>query len=185
MAKPQLVVSDFQEATTADFDYIVIGSSFCALGFIKQLLQKHLAAKILIVEKGSYCPDNQTTSPREKSADVSYDFISPDPDNFIKDVKGTRINCSVGGKSIFWKAWCPQPTRDELNGWPCSVRENINSFFPHAKRLLGVTAANEIGTNNDKIFKLQDMIFQQLQTLHIDGLRVEHAPLAVIQKQSW
>ncbi|NEP50013.1 MAG: hypothetical protein F6K65_14815 [Moorea sp. SIO3C2] len=36
------------------FDYIVIGSGFCALGFIERVLNKDDNARILLIERGSF-----------------------------------------------------------------------------------------------------------------------------------
>ena len=35
-----------------DFDYVVIGSSFCGLSFTKRVLEKQPEAKILIIDRG-------------------------------------------------------------------------------------------------------------------------------------
>ncbi len=43
-----------EDRTTGGFDYVVIGSSFCALGFTHQMLKNNPEAKILIIERGAY-----------------------------------------------------------------------------------------------------------------------------------
>ena len=37
-----------------DFDYVVIGSSYCALGFIDKMARNNPNAKILVLERGQY-----------------------------------------------------------------------------------------------------------------------------------
>ena len=37
-----------------EFDYVVIGSSYCALGFIDRITRNNPNAKILVLERGQY-----------------------------------------------------------------------------------------------------------------------------------
>ena len=49
-----------------------------------------------------------------------------------------------GGRSIFWSAWCPKPTDNEMEEWPQPVKETIHKYFSEAENLMGVTPADEI-----------------------------------------
>ena len=190
-SKPSFV-SDFSDCNTTDFDYIVIGSSFCAIGFIEKALQKNPAAKILIVEKGRYPSNVQNLSPKdlgeqEKCTEkILWEFKTEDKDGLIENVRG--INCCFGGRSCFWKAWCPKPTREEMAGWPEKVVDNILAYFSNAERLLNVTPVNEIKTNEEKPFNLlQRIIHDQVMRLPEKMriiTRIEHASLAVVEKTS-
>ncbi len=175
------------------FDHVVIGSSFCAYGFVEKLLSNKCDAKILIIEKGNYCPDIQSLSPIElgekekKTENVLWTFLSADTliaDTLIKEVRG--VNHFVGGRSSFWKAWCPTPTRKEMMGWPDKVVDKMLEFYPHAKKLLSVKRVNEIGEK--QFSQLQNTLFMQLQPLKEKEnsliTRVDHASLAIVQKDS-
>lgn len=185
------LVSEYIHCHSEKFDYVIIGSSFCAYGFVEKLLRKDSDAKILVIEKGSYCQEIQGLSPvqlgdKEKRTEaVPWKFMSTD--SLITSVRG--INHFVGGRSSFWKAWCPTPTREEMIGWPDKVVEKVLEFYPFAKELLGVKPVNEL--KEQQLFsRLQNTLFEQLQPLKEQVLedsvitRVDHAPLALLQKNS-
>ncbi len=184
----QSVETDFSQCASEKFDHVVIGSSFCAYGFVEKLLSKISDAKILIIEKGKYCPDIQSLSPvelgeRKKSTEnVPWRFLSAHTCALIKKVQG--VHHFVGGQSSFWKAWCPTPTREEMTGWPDKVVDKMLEFYPHAKELLSVKSVNEIGEK--QFSQLQNTLFEKLQLLKENSLikRVEHASLAIVRKYS-
>ncbi len=175
-----------------DYDYVVIGSSFCAMGVISQLQKNSPNAKILIIEQGAECTHFQDDlSPiqlgeKEKSTETNPWRFFPAEGEYIKSVRG--MNNFFGGRSSFWKAWCPKPTREEMAGWPDEVIKTILDYFDHAKALLSVQPVNEIGENggSKKPFgTLQQIIYKKLESApaHMEEItRVEHAPLAVIKK---
>ncbi len=177
----QSVGTDFSQCASEKFDHVVIGSSFCAYGFVEKLLSNKYDAKILIIEKGNYCPDIQSLSPVElgerKKTTEKFPWTFLSADTLIKEVQG--VYYFVGGQSSFWKAWCPTPTREEMTGWPDKVVDKMLEFYPHAKKLLSV---NDIGEK--QFSRLQNTLFVQLQPLkeRENSLitRVDHASLAII-----
>ena len=175
-----------------DFDYVVIGSSFCALGFTHQAIKNNPDAKILIIDRGTYFhPEHFQNLPPAYSKTVggkSETFhwkITDDTHNgkYIHYLHG--MNNFFGGRSSFWSAWCPEPTNEEMADWPPAVMKKIKKYFPDAKKLLNVVPANEISSHEpgDKIFgKLQDAVHDALTPAPSDIeaiTRVIHAPLAV------
>ena len=175
-----------------DFDYVVIGSSFCALGFTHQALKKNPNAKILIIDRGTYFhPEHFQNLPPAYSKTVGGESetfhwkITDDTHNgkYIHYQHG--MNNFFGGRSSFWSAWCPEPTNEEMAGWPPAVMKKVKKYFPDAKKLLNVVPANEISSHEpgDKIFgKLQDEVHDALTPAPSDIeaiTRVIHAPLAV------
>ena len=177
---------------TGDFDYIVIGSSFCGLSFTTRVLQRQPEAKILIIDRGVYFhPEHFQNLPPAYSRTVggkSETFhwkITEETHNgeYIKYQHG--MNNFFGGRSSFWSGWCPEPTADEMAEWPAEVIEKVHKYFPDAKSLLNVIPANEISPKNDesKIFgKLQHVVYNRLKNApnEIPELtRVDNAPLAV------
>ena len=175
---------------SGEFEYVVIGSSFCALGFIHQMLENNPNAKILIIERGHY-EDFQCLSPR-KLSDMSKheEKFNWDVSNrtkagkYIKCVHG--MNNVFGGRSSFWKAWSPEPTREEMSGWPDETIQRVQEYFPRAKKLLNVLPVNEIRSKQGReLFgKLQETLHKRLETAHVHNevehiTRVEYAPIAV------
>ena len=175
--------------TTRLFDYIVIGSSICCLSFVKKVLENQPDAKILIIERGEYfLPDHYQTLPKAyapsvRASETFHWSITEDTHNgeYIKFQHGMQN--FFGGRSIFWRGWCPEPTEDEMDEWPNEVIEKVRKYFPEAKSLLNVVPANKISSEKDAIFgKLQDLVYAKLQSARgeIEGLtRVEHAAMAV------
>ena len=89
-----------------------------------------------------------------------------------------------GGRSTFWSAWCPQPRKELMRGFPESMIQTTDDpktkFWEGARNLLHVTKMSEIG--NRTFGSLQDAIDAVLKT----GLKkmpkaeaVEPASLAV------
>ena len=97
---------------------------------------------------------------------------------------------AFGGRSAFWRGWSPKPTREELDGWPESVKDAIDEYFPEAAQLLNVIPANQIGASERKCCKINDhhCVFGELQNVLVEKLesclpktvkRVDHASLAI------
>ncbi|HEX6037990.1 GMC oxidoreductase [Longimicrobium sp.] len=133
------------------FDYIVIGSGFCALAFVERTLRQNPDARILVLERGSFfLPEHFQNLPlpfQRTLGGLSETFpwtLS------ARTVAGEYIRWQhgmvpfVGGRSTLWSAWCPRPTREEMEGWPEPVIAAANKYFPEAESLLNVIPADEI-----------------------------------------
>ena len=184
-----------EDRISGDFDFVVIGSSFCALGFTHQMLLNNPKAKILIIERGSYfhpehfqnLPPAYSKTVGGKSETFHWKITKETHDgDYIHYQHG--MNNFFGGRSSFWSAWCPEPTDDEMADWPQEVIEKVHDYFPAAKELLNVIPANEISDSKldsdpNKIFGLlQDAVYKALSDApkQIDAItRVLNAPLAV------
>ena len=180
-----------------DFDYVVVGSSFCAWAFTQRVLQRNPKAKILILERGEYLYlehfENLLPSSKRHLTSISKTFhwkITEKMRNghYIKWQHG--MNNAFGGQSAFWRGWCPKPTREELNGWPESVKDAIEEYFPKAAKLLNVVPANEISASERKGFEVNNhhCVFGELQNVLVEKLesslpeavkRVDQASLAL------
>ena len=139
---------------SGDFDYIVIGSSFCCLGFIHQVLANNPFAKILILEYGDYFfPQHFQNMPipfRKTLGGIAETFpwsVTEKMHNgeYIKWQHGQ--NPFLGGRSMLWSAWCPEPLDDEMDGWPSAVKESLHKYFGKAANLLHVIPASDIQTD--------------------------------------
>ncbi len=182
------------DCTKEGYDYVVIGSSFCALGFIHQVLEKKPNSKILVIERGDYVHPEvfQELSPLdlrrvEKKTESFHWKVIPEEGEHIQYVRG--MNNLFGGRSAFWKAWCPKPTREEMSDWPGVVITKVDEYFPAAKELLNVRPVNEITTaKGNKLFgELQQIIFQALERCapsNIEAInKVQHTSLAVTENK--
>lgn len=133
------------------FDYIIVGSGFCALAFVERALLQDPDARILIVERGPFfLPEHFQNLPlpfQQTLGGLSETFpwtLS------ARTVSGEYIRWQhgmvpfFGGRSTLWSAWCPRPTPEEMEGWPKPVIATANKYFPHAEKLLNVIPADQI-----------------------------------------
>ena len=178
--------------TCGDYDYVIVGSSFCATGFISQVLKRTPDAKILILERGKHVEELQDLSPielgnkeRKTESTDSWECRPCEGEKLVLSVRG--MNYFLGGRSLFWKAWCPQPKREEMEGWPEEVINSVEKYFPEAKHLLNVHQVNEIKgmTGEDLFGGLQTDLVNKLESANFKEITmIQHAPIAVEKKQS-
>ena len=182
-----------RDRTSGEFDYVVVGSSFCALGFTHQMLKKNPKAKILIVERGTYfhpqhfqnLPPAYAKTIRGKSETFHWSITKATHDGEFSHQLG--MSDFFGGRSFLWSSYCPEPTDDEMAGWPKEVIKKVHEYFPAAKKLLNVVPANKIFAGEKdpgkRIFgDLQDTLYESVVAApeELDAItRVLHAPLAV------
>ena len=171
-----------------NFDYVVIGSSFCAWAFTKRMLEKNPKAKILILERGEYkhFENLPPSSLRELTYESkTYHWATTElmqEGEYIKKQDG--VNDVFGGQSAFWRGWCPKPSREELDGWPESVKDIIEEYFPKAAELINVVSADKIAINETekccKIGELQAVLVEKMKSRLPEAIkRVEHASFAL------
>ena len=136
---------------TKEFDYVVIGSSYCALGFITKVAENNPKAKILVLEQGQYFhPCHfQNLAPAYKhtwrGASETFPWSISEKmhqGEYIKWLHG--MNNFFGGRSLFWSGWCPEPTADEMRDWPPEVIKIVHGYFGEVKELMNVTTADQI-----------------------------------------
>ncbi|XP_028408128.1 uncharacterized protein LOC114530721 [Dendronephthya gigantea] len=174
------------------FDYVVIGSSFCAWAFTHRILSNNPEAKVLILECGEYRREHFEDHEPSEKRELTYSTKTfpwnitrkMQDEEYIKDLDG--VNIFFGGQSAFWRGWCPQPTREDLDGWPDSVKNVVEKYFPEAVELLNVKSANTIGmnehVNDNRVFgKLQNVLVERIQSCLPE---VSHAMLAISPDKS-
>jgi choline dehydrogenase-like flavoprotein len=153
------------------FDYIVIGSGCCALGFVEKALRNNPKAKILIIERGPFfLPEHFQSLPlpyQQVIGGLSETFpwtlsAKTHQGRFIKWQHG--MVPFFGGRSIMWSTWCPRPTREEMEGWPETVIDAASKYFKEAEELLNVIPA-------DKIYISPERKAQPDSDLHSDLLK--------------
>lgn len=179
------------------FDYIVIGTGPCALGFITQALENNPFAKILVLERGPFfLPEHFQNLPM-LYAEIVGGLIETFPwtlsskthqAEYIKYQNG--MVPFFGGRSTLWSAWCPRPNAQELADWPEPVVAAANQYFDKAEKLLHVIPVSKIDKGRKDtppkyrpIYGvLQEQLTQQFED-HLDRVpsatRVMPAPIAV------
>ena len=174
------------------FDFVVIGTGFCALAFIERTLKNNPFARILVLERGPFfLPEHfqDLPGPYKKTLgglSETYPWTLSTKTTQGKYVKWQHgMVPFFGGRSTLWSGWCPRPTEEELTNWPKPVVEVLKEYFLDAEELMNVIPADKIkSTSNEKpIFA---SLQKELQKLLIEkGLEVSNftriipAPLAV------
>lgn len=185
------------------FDFIVIGSGFCALAFAEKTLEENPEARILIVERGPFfLPEHFQNLPipyQHVLGGLSETFpwtlsrkTAQQPKGNIQFQHG--MIPFFGGRSIMWSAWCPRPTQEEMQYWPQETIDAANRKFKDAEKLLNVIPADKIDTKLDDAVlnhvasqrpvynvmqkKLQKMLADNLEKIP-SATRSMAAPLAV------
>jgi choline dehydrogenase-like flavoprotein len=139
-----------------DFDFIIIGSGFCALGFADKALKNNPKARILIIERGPFfLPEHFQNLPLPYQS-----TIGGLTETFPWTLSSRTISQEFfqwqhgmvpffGGRSTLWSAWCPRPTREEMRGWPTGVVDKAEKYFADAEELLNVVSADKIDEGRD------------------------------------
>ena len=134
-----------------NFDFVVIGSSFCALAFTHKVLENNPKANVLIIERGAYfhpqhfqnLPPAYVSTVGGTSETFPWSITKATHDGeHIKWQHG--MNNFFGGRSSFWSGWCPEPTDKEMEDWPPEVIHTVHQYFPQAAKLLNVVSADKI-----------------------------------------
>ncbi|KAF8421357.1 hypothetical protein EV426DRAFT_551212 [Tirmania nivea] len=139
------------------FDYVVIGSGFCAMAFIREIIDRQTNAKILCLERGgNVLPEHLQnlgsafTSLGGDNAETFHWSLSRETHNEGYRCRG--LFPFFGGRSTIWSACCPQPSDgtdgkpDELRDFPKSMRDiqNDKKFWERARNLIRVISAADI-----------------------------------------
>jgi len=188
---------------TQRFDYIIIGSGFCALGFAERTLKHDPNARILILERGPFfLPEHFQNLPlpyQRTLGGLSETFpwtlsarTAGQPPGKISWQHG--MVPFFGGRSILWSAWCPRPLVDEMDQWAPGVIAAAHRNFDDAERLLNVVPADRIDSDLDPATlavaarrrPIYGTLQRELQTMLADNLpkvpsatRSMAAPIAV------
>lgn len=151
--------TDWKIAREEDhFDYILVGSGFCALGFVQRILEEKPLSKILIIERGPFfLPEHFQNLPipyQKTLGGLSETFpwtlsskTANQPAGNIQFQHG--MVPFFGGRSILWSAWCPRPTREEMQYWPEATIHAAETHFDSAEKLLNVINADQIDKGLD------------------------------------
>jgi hypothetical protein len=185
------------------YDYVIVGSGFCALGFAERVLKNNPASRILILERGPFfLPEHFQNLPlpyKDTLGGLSETFPWTLSATTAEGLDGGYIRWQhgmvpfFGGRSTLWSAWCPRPNAKEMDGWPAETIRAAHENFPTAEKLLRVKPADQIDADMDAAQRrliaskrpVYGALQQRVQTLLADGAtnvpgiyRSEPAPLA-------
>ncbi|WP_437708139.1 GMC oxidoreductase [Sorangium sp. So ce448] len=179
------------------FDYIVIGSGFCALGFVQRALERNPRARILVLERGPFfLPEHFQNLPLPFQMTLGGLSETFPWTLSTKTLAGRYVKWQhgivpfFGGRSTLWSAWCPRPTREEMRGWPEQMIEAAERYYESAEKLLHVVPASDLDKGSGApppgirpIYgilqeKLTNALKVQLNSVR-SATRVMAAPLAV------
>lgn len=148
-----LTDTQWQQAADKHYDFVVIGTSFCALSFANKMLMDKPKAKILLLERGPFfLPSHFQTLPRAFAETLggkseTFPWTVDRRTEMGQDGLVTCVHGSVpffGGRSTAWSTWCPRPTPQEMEGWPQEAIDAADRHFDFAENLLRVQAADKI-----------------------------------------
>ncbi|WP_206171244.1 GMC oxidoreductase [Trinickia terrae] len=190
------------------YDYVIVGSGFCALAFAERMLKNRPASRILILERGSFfLPEHFQNLPlpyKDTLGGLSETFPWTLSATTAEGLDGGYIRWQhgmvpfFGGRSTLWSAWCPRPTVQEMDGWPAETIRAAYENFASAERLLRVQPADKIDEGQDaaqrRLIAATRPVYGELQN-RVQGLlaqgatsvpgiyRSEAAPLASAGEQ--
>ncbi len=141
------------------YDYVIVGSGFCALAFAERALKNQPASRILIVERGPFfLPEHFQNLPlpfKQTLGGLSETFPWTLSATTALGLDGGYIRWQhgmvpfFGGRSTLWSAWCPRPSAMEMDGWPAETMQAARENFAAAEKLLRVKPADQIDSGKD------------------------------------
>lgn len=188
------------------YDYVVVGTGFCAYAFVERVLKGNPNARILMLERGGFhLPEHFQNLPlayqgllggMSETFPWSLDYNTANKDtskgDFIKSQHGMLP--FFGGRSTTWSAWCPRPNREELALWNEDIVKRLEAkggYFESAEQLLNVIGADKLVGKSSAYGKLQKSVsvyFDVKNNRAIKNLtnlsRVMPAPLAANGEES-
>lgn len=142
------------------FDVIVIGG-----GTFGPLVAQHVYAadtthshRVLVLEAGPMSlPEHVQNLPMVGLGVPPAATTDPGPRSEVwglpwrSDLPFPGLAYTVGGRSLYWGGWAPQPVDAELTGWPAAVVSELrgpapdgsDGYFRQAAAQLGVTETND------------------------------------------
>jgi hypothetical protein len=127
------------------FDTIVVGG-----GTFGSVVAEHLfisdttrSRRILVLEAGPFVlPEHVQNMPFVAPASGAPDMRVPWVNHPALNYAGLLF--AIGGRSLTWGGWSPEPLDVELAAWPASTRAEMRArYFAEASRQIGVKETND------------------------------------------
>jgi choline dehydrogenase-like flavoprotein len=128
-----------------DFDTIVVGG-----GTFGSVVAEHLfiadatrSRRILVLEAGPFVlPEHVQNMPFVGPANGAPDMRVPWVNHSALNYAGLLF--AIGGRSLTWGGWSPEPLDVELVEWPAAARAEMRArYFNEASRQIGVKETND------------------------------------------
>src|SRR6201987_5046779 len=144
------VCNTWEEATTNPlFDAVVIGSGMFGAYCADKLFRDTKLKRTLLLEAGVFLVAEHfqdlpniglnVPDPMDPACEngLPREFVWRMPWRGNNSFVGTPY--CVGGKSVYWRGWCPRLTDDVLSAWPPSVAQYLKDNYHRIEEQLGVS----------------------------------------------
>lgn len=119
-----------------EYDFVIVGSGLTAVSFVYQLNRLSQGKRILVVEAGLLKLTEHFQQETEGAAWKAFQEVADEQiGTGLPRLVPHRI--LFGGRTLFWTAWTPRPTREELDRWPKGLATTLLSQFEDAEEFLG------------------------------------------------
>lgn len=185
----------------APFDIIVLGGGMCGLAAAQHLFTNDTAHRhrILVLEAGSLVlaghvqnlPMLDLKAPPPTSIDLLRRANQFGPNKPRNEVWGLPWQSAslfpglaycIGGRSLYWGGWSPQPLSPEMNAWPQVVVNDLNmngGYFQKASEQIGVTETNDF-IYGELQNALREQLYQGIGQVQTDAIPLGNPPLSSI-----
>jgi len=133
-----------------DFDVIVIGGgSFgCAIAEALFVRDRTRSRRILILEQGPFVLPEHWQNLPFMGGTPNYTKPWVNDPNLNSALQYPGLLYAIGGRSIAWGGWAPEPlhdaNNDEMLNWPAGVIKDLQqAYYASASDEIGVTATND------------------------------------------
>jgi choline dehydrogenase-like flavoprotein len=141
------------------YDLVIVGTGFCGHAVAQRALARDPGCRILMLERGTFfLPEHFQNLPLpfvRTLGGLSETFPWTLSARTASGEGGTvrwqhGMVPFFGGRSTLWSAWCPRPTREEMDGWPEPTIAAAQRYFDEAEALLHVRRADAIDADRSE-----------------------------------
>jgi len=130
------------------YDVVVVGGGAVGCAMVHRLLQRGF--RVLLLEKGPFLLPEHVQNLDPVYQPLMTKAVAEPWDIIPKDGYGLAPQIPfLGGRALFWSTWIPQPTREQMPGWPDAVLDELRPYWGAARRLLGSVEPSDMGPEFD------------------------------------
>ncbi|SCX28501.1 hypothetical protein DSM25558_4491 [Agrobacterium sp. DSM 25558] len=132
-----------------EYDFVIVGSGLTAVSFVHRLTKLSRNKRILVIEAGLPRLSEHFQQETEDAAWTAFQEVADEEIGAgLPSLVPHRI--LFGGRTLFWTAWTPRPTIEELDRWPKKLVTTLLSEFQEAEEFLGTDRADTTSMPGDK-----------------------------------
>lgn len=157
---------DPEKVRAKKYDYIVIGGGAYGSSFVHRMLEFDPICKILVLEKGNMLlPTHYQNLPQAYQNIFNSTTATPwEMSKGIYNIHGQVPY--IGGRTLYWNAWVPQPTPAQMRDWPQDVIEGLKPEWNDAAKLIGRTTKIDINGFTGNFHKvMRNRLFENLHRI--------------------